>query len=318
VELVFEIVNRAGRSLERHRATGERLSLGRAFDNDLILSDETVSPHHAAIEKNAAGETVIIDLNSLNGVRSGRVAARETSHLLSSGNEYSFGRLRVRIYDLDHTVEPAVLIGGTDGIVNALGSTSVLSIILATAFLVAIGEQWLNTFSTIVWQELAIGVIGVITVGLLIAAFWAVVGRVVKHEGRFQTQLALVMSYLLIQSGVVSGYEILQFNTLNKVLSVSVFLCVSVLVLTAFVWLALHVATHLASEARLRFALIVASVLLGVSLYPEVLKQTDFSATPEYIQKVKPPTMRFARGGAKEAFMTRVEQLFDQPNHRDD
>lgn len=318
MELIFEIVNRSGRSLERHRAVGDRLSLGRAFDNDVVLSDETVSPHHAVIEKNSNGEAVVVDLNSLNGVRSGRTGGLEASHILRSGNEYSFGRARVRIYDIDHPVDAAVRIGGTEGIVNALGSTSMLSIIIGVAFAIATAEQWLNTFTAIVWQELAIGVIGVITVGLLIAAFWSIVGRVIKHEGRFQTQLALVMSYLLIQSVIVSSYELVQFNTLNMGLSVSAFLLISYILLATFVWLALHVATHLDSDSRVRFSVIVATVLLGVSLYPEALKQSEFSATPEYIQKVKPPFLRFTNGDEEKTFFVEAGALFEHSNHNED
>ena len=72
MEVVFEIVSRAGRTLERHKATGPRLSIGRAFDNELILSDETVSPHHAVLERDPDGNSVLVDLDSLNGIRNER------------------------------------------------------------------------------------------------------------------------------------------------------------------------------------------------------------------------------------------------------
>ena len=118
MEVVFEIVNRANRTLERHRANGEEISIGRAYDNDLILSDETVSPHHAVIESRADGDPVLIDLGSLNGIRAGEFGPVDGSTALRSGEEYSFGRALVRIYDIDHEVAQTTLIGGTDGIIR--------------------------------------------------------------------------------------------------------------------------------------------------------------------------------------------------------
>ncbi len=318
MELVFETVNRSGGGLERHRAVSDSFSIGRAFDNDIILSDETVSPHHATLRINDAGQVVIVDLDSLNGIRCGRANQVETAHLLRSGEVYSFGRAKVRIYNLDHPMEPTVLIGGTDSVTNALGSTVLLSIVLAIAFAFAAIQQWLNTYTAIVWQELATGVFGVVTVGILIAAFWAIVGRIVKHDGEFQTQLCLVMSYLLIQSAIVACYELVQFNTLNKVMSISVFLSISFVLLTLFVWLALHVATHLASEARMRFSLIVATVLVGVSIYPELLRQSDFSTTPQYIQIVRPPFTLLTEGEETNDFLLAADGLFSPSNHNDD
>ncbi len=145
MELVFETVNRSGGGLERHRAVSDSFSIGRAFDNDIILSDETVIPHHATLRINDAGQVVIVDLDSLNGIRCGRANQVETAHLLRSGEVYSFGRAKVRIYNLDHPMEPTVLIGGTDSVTNALGSTVLLSIVLAIAFAFAAIQQWLNT-----------------------------------------------------------------------------------------------------------------------------------------------------------------------------
>ena len=38
MEVVVEIVSRGGHTIERHRVSGERITIGRAFDNDLILN----------------------------------------------------------------------------------------------------------------------------------------------------------------------------------------------------------------------------------------------------------------------------------------
>lgn len=50
-----------------HYELGERLTIGRGSDNQLVIDDATVSAHHAAIEKVGEGYQ-IRDLGSTNGV----------------------------------------------------------------------------------------------------------------------------------------------------------------------------------------------------------------------------------------------------------
>lgn len=317
MEVIFEVVNRAGRVLERHRASGSELTIGRAFDNELILSDETVSPHHARIETSAEGNVVLRDLNSLNGIRSDRHVRVDGTTPLHSGAEYGFGRARVRIYSTAHAVTETVRIGGLDWLVNRLGGAPVLSCIVCVVALVAITEQWLHTYSAVRWQQWGIGVFGVMMVGVVIAMFWAIVGRIVKHEGRFKTHLALVMLYLLLQSAIYFGYELLLFNSLNTPLSQVFSLGLSFLLLSGLIWLSLHIATNQGSAQRWKIAVATSGIFLCLSIYPKILDQTEFSTSPDYIKVIKPPAVRFARGNSEEDFVEKLPILFSQTNHDD-
>jgi hypothetical protein len=317
MEIVFEIVSRTGRTLERHHARSTRLSIGRAFDNDLILSDETVSPHHAALETTQEGVVVVKDLDSLNGVRTKRHERVVDPTPLRSGDEYSFGRARVRIYSTAHTVAETVRVGGLDWLVNNLGNGPILRLIVSLAAIVAVVEQWLNTYSVIHWQQMGIGVVGVMTVGVVVAMFWAIVGRVVKHEGRFKTQLALVLLYLLLQSAIYLGYELLLFNTLNTTLSAGISLFLSFLLLSTLFWLSLHIATNQNSAQRWKFAMTISGIFLSLSIYPEFLKQIEFSKSPDYIKEVKTPGARLNRGITLESFLEASSASFDQTDHDD-
>ncbi|MFT4560716.1 MAG: hypothetical protein ACI9BW_000450 [Gammaproteobacteria bacterium] len=318
MELVLDVVNRAGRTLERHRACGLRLTIGRAFDNDVILSDETVSPHHAVIQCAENGDIVVVDLESLNGTRADiRIGAGEVARL-HSGNEYVFGRQRVRIFDTNHPVVPAVKIGGADGIVNRLSSGRYLALSLCIALAVAISQQWLNTYRPVVWAEFAVGVFGVLAIGVVIATFWAIVGRVIKHEGRFQTQLTLMLIYLLLQSAIVSFYEFVLFNSLNELASVCFFFALSFSVLASVFWFNLLISTHLNSRQRWRFATVMSALLLALSVFPEILEQTEFSVTPRYIDEIKPPFARISGGESVERFIEESSALFDKTNQDDD
>ena len=70
--LILEIQTRH----DRHYVPLDKplLRVGRALDNDLILSDPTVSAHHFSIKRTAAQDYVLVPLDDENGTRiDGRV-----------------------------------------------------------------------------------------------------------------------------------------------------------------------------------------------------------------------------------------------------
>ena len=63
---VIEVMNRSGQVLQRIPWAGKRLTVGRAYDNDIIVGDPYVCPHHLTIS-NMGGQLQFQDLGSLNG-----------------------------------------------------------------------------------------------------------------------------------------------------------------------------------------------------------------------------------------------------------
>ena len=75
-----------------HRITGERVRIGSAADNDLILAHKSVSARHAVIRNTRRG-CYVRDLQSTNGTfLNGRPVERE--ELLRAGDELRFGAAR--------------------------------------------------------------------------------------------------------------------------------------------------------------------------------------------------------------------------------
>jgi transcriptional regulator with GAF, ATPase, and Fis domain len=71
---------------------GERLTVGKASDNDLVLPDDTVSRHHCELERTPNG-IVVRDLGSTNHTRVGRTAVREA--VIESGSTIVVGSVEL-------------------------------------------------------------------------------------------------------------------------------------------------------------------------------------------------------------------------------
>ena len=67
----------------------EGLSIGRAEDNDVVLSTERASRNHARIYRNAKGEFMLADLGSRHGTKLNEATLREQERVLRSGDRIS-------------------------------------------------------------------------------------------------------------------------------------------------------------------------------------------------------------------------------------
>jgi hypothetical protein len=106
---VLEIRDANGRLVARQRVSEFPITLGRAYDNDVILDDAYVSPHHLRLIEGENGEVIAEDLGSVNGMREGSSRASAVRAVVASGGELHLGRTSVRIFDAGHPVPEAVV-----------------------------------------------------------------------------------------------------------------------------------------------------------------------------------------------------------------
>ncbi len=89
-ELLLVVVSGSARG--KRVKLGERLTVGKAADNDLVLPDDTVSRHHCELERTPLG-IVVRDLGSTNHTRVGRTAVREA--VIESGSTIVVGSVEL-------------------------------------------------------------------------------------------------------------------------------------------------------------------------------------------------------------------------------
>lgn len=96
------VVQRGPEVGQRFELTGERLTVGRSGENDIMLDDVTVSRHHAEFVADGDG-WALVDMGSLNGTYVNR-SSIERRHL-TSGDLIQIGKYRLQYLhaDEDHT-----------------------------------------------------------------------------------------------------------------------------------------------------------------------------------------------------------------------
>src|SRR6185437_16133615 len=98
----LQVVVMSGSAKGTSRRVGERLRIGKAPDNDLVLADDTVSRHHCELTRAPDGLRVR-DLNSTNGTKV--QGARVSEAVVQPGTVIKVGEIELSVRPAVRSVE---------------------------------------------------------------------------------------------------------------------------------------------------------------------------------------------------------------------
>ncbi len=106
---------------KQHRSGADRIRVGTAEGNDLVLADPTVSRFHLELQRQR-GRLRVVDLGSTNGTRVGALVLRDAGGDADSGTTLELGETRIRVADGDLVTVDA----GPESLGGIRGSSPVL------------------------------------------------------------------------------------------------------------------------------------------------------------------------------------------------
>jgi pSer/pThr/pTyr-binding forkhead associated (FHA) protein len=312
MELIFDIIDQSGRRLPYRKLVGERITVGRAMDNDLILGDPTVNPHHLIIEQTAEGEIQVTDLNTLNGTRLAHQPAIKGSATLQAGAEYLLGKTRLFIYMPDHPVEATTPVTEMDNTLHYLESPLLLAAVMMLVTLFYGMEQWLNMFSGFKWQQVANILLVVYGSAILLTLIWVVVGRVLRHEIQFRRHFTLILIFVIFQYFASKLFALVMFNTLSLTAGMVLLVLLEFVMLSTLLWFNLTIATNQNAMQRARTAAVIASLMIALSLYSEISTEDEFTEVPDYVRVLAPPALHFGGSVSEDEFVANTLSIFER------
>jgi len=187
-----EVVTRQGEVAARERIERDEARIGRAFDNDVVVNDPHVAPHHLRIVRGEDGELVAEDLGSLNGLYSEHGARRVARLALAREPGIRIGRTVLRVHDARHPVAPEKPL--TPPRMHATWAAGLGGLLILLLLMV----QWLSMTQEPSPNLLLLPMLGFVTVLALWSSFWAVLSRIFFGQARFALQLRIAVSASLI------------------------------------------------------------------------------------------------------------------------
>src|SRR5581483_5205972 len=189
--LVLEVLD--GRATVRARARIDAVpaTIGRGYDNDVILDDPYACATHVRITEGADGTLVAEDVGSVNGLRAGRNGARVPHVPLRHGTELRIGRTIVRCCDPAHPVPPALADDqehGAAGRILASARWRVAAICASALALVAF--EYAASIDRAGGVKALSETVPLLLILVLWSGGWALASRVVSHRFAFTRHFA--------------------------------------------------------------------------------------------------------------------------------
>lgn len=313
---LVEVLDRDGQVRHSVAVQAWPFSIGRALDNDLVLTDPHVAPHHARLLPSATGPGLELEVGSTrNGLALGnrRLQAGERQPLPAPGDadgvELHIGRLRLRLRLPEHALAPeqplAVLATATG---RLLGSVLAAVVVLAGVVFNAYLASDPDTFGRAVGSTL----LTAFSVAAVWCTAWALLSKTFTRQAHFGWHLRVFLFAAIGLLVVDSVPNLLAFMFSWPVLADFSFVATIAVAATGlyFHLLAVEPARH-----RLLKGVAFSGALAGIALTLLFnLQRTDRFGDELYMNHLFPPALRLARPVPSDTFvggLTRLQPVLD-------
>jgi len=305
---VIEIIDRSGLLRSRVRVEHLPFRIGRALDNDLVLDDIYVCPHHAEVrEEEALG---LFDLNSVNGSFSGLRRAREARIALPSSIDFRLGHSLLRFRAANEVLETTA--------VDPLATSRLFAVdrfrwaipaLLACAGALLI-ERVLISPQMLQWGAVASAVVPALLVILLWALAWSMANRLVSHRFHYLGHLSIAALGVLVINIIDAFCGYLGFTLGADGFMSAVSRLLSGVLLATAIYGHLRLISRGSGRRLLVPAAAVAIAFVTLSLLPSA-SDGNFSSEPKLATSLKPPAAALRQGLDSDTFYTEIERAMD-------
>ena len=286
--ILVEVRDRRMRLRARHRIAQFPAAIGRAPDNDIILDDRYVDPHHAMLVVDPDGVPVLEDMHSVNGVVDGLRGGRTVRLRLPSGATARLGETVLRFVDLTHPVAAAAPLAGERPFLRAVRRPATAWLVVGVAVALFGLFMWLAQVDDADWST-ALGAGVALLMGLAMwAGVWALIGRAVEGQGRYLTHLAIVAAGVLVQVSLATVMATAEFVWPDSAARRWVQAIAALLIGAFFLGLHLSAATRMAPRRRRVVALLLSLVVVGLSSSGSWRSSNEFDSSLHYSDRIEP------------------------------
>ncbi|HKJ53055.1 MAG TPA: FHA domain-containing protein [Gammaproteobacteria bacterium] len=194
--LILEI---GSRGLHHYQPLDNRVTtIGRALDNDVILSDPTVAPHHAQIIRHDDDRLEIVNLAEVNQTR---VDRRRVDRLVTSTLPLALeiGRVQLQLLSRDQQVAATRPLAGNGRRSHLFGNAWWAVLLVLACLLVGGLDFYQSAYNSFKWSDLIKYVLRetVVTLGIFVLAMSILERLLVNRWEIRQLVTAIALTYLI-------------------------------------------------------------------------------------------------------------------------
>jgi hypothetical protein len=297
-----EVLSRHHDVVARYRC-GDEAHIGRAYDNDVVLDDPFVAPHHVRIARDEAGTLVADDLGSLNGLYASDSDARATRVPLDGQRTLRVGRTLLRVRAPEFGVAPERPAGAVVRTWPMIAALALTVIVLSALTL------WLNETRETQPSRYFLPLLGVVVVVLVWTTGWTVLSRIFTGVAHFDRHLLIALCGLLafFLFDELSDYGSFAFSSRG----LADYAYVGNWILFAALCF-VHLRAMGPRRVPLKAGAVAAVAVAAIAA--QSLSRSDVSSLvgqQSYLQGLKPPMFRLKRAQTLEGFLGETARLRD-------
>ncbi|NQZ79984.1 MAG: FHA domain-containing protein [Colwellia sp.] len=311
MEIIIEEISRAHKLLGRHKFLKQNVSIGRGYQNDIIVTDPHVCAEH--LHLNFDGEHWIVsDQDSINGSYLDDSKINADQHIIKSGDILTLGKSQVRIVFPNHPVEASVSFSPFENLINIARNPLVLAASIALFAIITGWIFYLNNPLKVTFTQLLVPAISM----TLLFAVWpgaiAVISLLTKHDTRVMSQLGVCFAFfnLMWISDVIERF--VHFNTSASFPFIWLLALIPIGLAFCLFWFNCNIGFHMSERRRIVVASCLTVLLFGGSFLIQLSKKPEFNPRPKYDATLMTPAFMIVSGNSIEEFVEDSSKLFEK------
>jgi hypothetical protein len=313
--LVVEITDKQGVRIDRVSVDANGISIGRAWNSDVIIQDRFIDPDHLRLSLNQEQLIVIDDVSSTNGSRLAGKTLGGSSRLYRFGELLTIGDTRIRIFDADTAVVPAALRSKWFLLAEKFASARALSVLTLLAMLAQAVQVYSRSIEPLKLENLVLASFAVVTLLLIWSLLLGSVAKLIRGKSNIKSLWALGCIATVVINLISLALLVVRFNLqdvgLGEALSFIAYGVFSV-------WLVAGVfsyTTHIQNRNKWLSSLLIAISLYAIVASDEYLKEPHqkWLSSTNTEQVTLPPIFLIRRGVSLDDYQSDANLLFGDP-----
>jgi hypothetical protein len=305
---VIEVLNRSGQVLQRVHFAGGTLRVGRAYDNDVIIGDPFVCPHHLLIRSEGTQMTVE-DLGSVNGTFRPGGRKRVDRGGIIPGELIQIGHSQLRFQPTGSLVAPAWRDSARHGVLRFAGRPWMMPVAGILCILALALDQLVDSSRELSPAVLASQMVYPLLGIMLWSGFWSMLNQLIAHRANFRIHLSIAALAVTALFASSEGIPLLGF-AFGWSSAISWLTVVGQIAILGLAMIShLQFATHGRTWVQAVGSGLLATMLIAIPQYGRLSQATEFSSLPRLEPLLKPPATKLVDGVTAEQFMARSEHL---------
>ncbi len=313
-EIIIEEISRNHKLIHRHKLSRNKVSIGRNYQNDIILTDPHICPEHLSL-KYSQGIWYLNDNNSVNGtLLENKQDKRQDAHqqVINDGDVIILGKSQLRVLFSDHQVSETIALSPFESLIDLIRHPIAVFISLALFMLIAGNISYLNQQVETNISQLFVSAFSMSLLFSLWPAGVALVSHLTKNEPRILAQFGISFVFFILMWFSDLLEEIVAFNSAsNSALGLLTALLPILLAFSLF-WLNSYIGFHMSAKRRAIVAISITALLFGGTYLLQYSKKREFNPHPNYNATIMAPVFLIAPSNSVDDFVKQSNDLFEQ------